>query len=229
MQNLSPEQAFDDLLAHLPVDEAAKAELAATMRSKNRIYHSFEHLGILWSRHRLYGGGEGLWTQELDAPIACAIAYHDSVYDAGRSDNERRSAEFWLRASVDCGVRKTDRDWVADSIVATRDHLGYRPEIEMSHDLGENGAGRLRERARLWILDLDLTPLGEPPEIFDRNTAALRRESSHLGDAEWATANRKFLRRLFDAPRIFRSASLNAIFEAPARRNIARALGAQTP
>ena len=224
MQNPSPVQAFDDLLAHIPVSGAAKAELAAMMQAEDRFYHSFEHLGILWRRHRLHGGGEG-FAPPLDVSIACAIAYHDCVCDPRRQDNERKSAELWLSASADCGLDKSERDWVAGTILATRDHLGYRPDVAFSHDPSPNNIAPPAERARFWMLDLDLTPLGETPEVFERNTAALRRKSSHLGDAEWATANRKFLGRLFGAPRIYRTATLNELYEARARRNIGRALG----
>ena len=42
---------------------------------------------------------------------------------------------------------------------ATKDHLAYAPDAKAA-----SAEARLRERARAWVLDLDLTPLGEPPD-----------------------------------------------------------------
>ena len=81
---------------------------------------------------------------------------------------------------------------------------------------------RLRERARVWMLDLDLTPLGEPPDVFDDNTRRLREESRHLSDEQWRASMLAFQRHLLAAPRIYRSPELAAIYEAAARRNLAR-------
>jgi predicted metal-dependent HD superfamily phosphohydrolase len=208
---------FASLLFVLPVDDGAKAELSAMLRAPDRVYHGVRHLALIWRRHRRYAALEGLTGPEIEPLIACAIAYHDCVYDSRRRDNEARSAEVWMRASERSSLGDEDRKWVADTILATADHLGYSP----------TAGGRLRERARIWMLDLDLTPLGGDPAEFDRDAASLRREASHLTDAEWDVGRRSFLRRILEAPQIFRSPALAAVFEAGARANIARLLGSQ--
>jgi predicted metal-dependent HD superfamily phosphohydrolase len=159
----------------------------------------------------------GLADPAIDTLVACAIAYHDSVYDHSRSDNEDRSAEFWLRASAGSGVDDEDRQWVAQTIRATKDHLAYAPDAKAA-----SAEARLRERARAWVLDLDLTPLGEPPDVFDGNTRLLRAESGHLSDEAWEASMLAFGRRFLAAPRIYRFPELAAIFESSARRNLAR-------
>jgi predicted metal-dependent HD superfamily phosphohydrolase len=210
-------RGLQDLFEHVPLDDRAKGQLIDEMSKPNRLYHGVGHLELLWRRHRLYSGGVGLADPAIDTLVACAIAYHDSVYDHSRSDNEDRSAEFWLRASAGSGVDDEDRQWVAQTIRATKDHLAYAPDAKAA-----SAEARLRERARAWVLDLDLTPLGEPPDVFDGNTRLLRAESGHLSDEAWEASMLAFGRRFLAAPRIYRFPELGAIFESSARRNLAR-------
>ena len=78
----------------------------------------------------------------------------------------------------------------------------------------------MRERARLWVLDLDLTPLGEKPGVFARNTRLLRSEAADMTDSQWKEALKKFYQRFLDAPHIYRFTELAEIFESQARRNL---------
>lgn len=206
---------FDALLARVPLPSRAKAELSAMMESGERHYHGVGHLALLWRRHRLYAAAEGVDAPEVETLIACAIAYHDCVYERGRRDNEERSAEVWLRASAGAPLSEPDRNWVADTIRATADHLAY-PDPAAD--------APLRERARVWALDLDLTPLGEADADFDRNTALLRLEVPHLSDAQYDAGRLGFLRKFSAAPRVYRTPTLAAQFEAQARANFARQL-----
>jgi len=206
---------FNALLARVPVSDRAKSELTAMMESPERHYHGVNHLALLWRRHRLYAAAEGLDGPAIETLIACAIAYHDCVYERGRRDNEARSADVWLAASANAPLSQSDRLWVADTIRATADHLAY-PDPAPDAPLAE--------RARVWTLDLDLTPLGEIDVEFDRNTELLRLEVPHLTDAQYDAGRLGFLRKLAAAPRVYRTPTLAATFEAQARANFARQL-----
>lgn len=208
---------LQDLFEHVPLDDRAKGQLFDEMSRPDRLYHGVGHLETLWRRHRLYSGRVGLADPVTDTLVACAIAYHDSVYDFSGSDNEGRSAENWLRASAGSSVSEADRQWVAATIRATKDHLGYAPRRKAA-----NARGKLRERAREWVLDLDLTPLGEPPDIYQHNTGLLRAEQKHLSDSEWDAGLMAFRKRFLAAPQIYRFPELAAIYDASARRNLAR-------
>ena len=215
MTNQPDRRDFDALLARVPLPERAKSELSAMMETEGRHYHGVNHLALLWRRHRLYAAAEGLDAAGIETLIACAIAYHDCVYERGRRDNEERSAEVWLRASAASLLSDADRQWVAETIRATADHLAY-PDPAAD--------APLRERARLWVLDLDLTPLGEADADFDRNTELLRLEVPHLTEAQYDAGRLGFLRKISDAPRVYRTPTLAAQFEAQARANFARQL-----
>jgi predicted metal-dependent HD superfamily phosphohydrolase len=200
---------FSDLLDAATLSTADRADLVSRVCHPARRYHGRDHLATLWRRHLdLCRGGE------FDHPrdhrmIASAIAYHDAVHEPGRLDNELRSAALW-RAHAG-GLAPEEAVWVAETIEATADHL-RSPDALAGDKLG---------RMRLWVLDLDLTPLGEQPDEFALNTALLRAEFSDLDDRAWEQGRLKFLRRFLQAPRIYRSPAIAAVFEAQARRNIA--------
>ena len=223
-----------DLLAQVPVAEVVKRDVVRRMDGAERFYHGLDHLALLWRRHRRYGAAEGLLEEPIATLIASAILFHDCIYDVRRFDSEERSARHWLASSHDSGLAEADRLWVADTIRATKAHLAYQPSaaFRRSDAAGEVDAPQhesdatLRERARVWVLDLDLTPLGEEPAVFDENSRLLRRETPHLDDAASAQMRLRFLGLFAEAPTIYRTATLAAAFEAQARRNIALTCGA---
>lgn len=157
-------------------------------------YHGAAHVGLLWLRHLLHEGVAD------ERGMALALLFHDAVYRAGAADNEARSAALTL----DAAGQDAEAKWAARAILATTDHLDYA-----------GGDPRV-----LRLLDLDLTPLAERPEVFDRNTAALRIEAAYLSDAEWSDSQRRFRTSMLARAPLFRS-GLDT-YEMPARRNLTR-------
>ena len=201
-----------DLLSHVPLDASACTDLHARMSSPQRFYHGLSHLALLWSRHLEIAHEPRFGDGHARCLAACAIAFHDAVLETSRSDNEERSALLWRDAATG-RLPAEDVAWVADTIRATRDHLK-----------APDAADCWRDRLRLRILDLDLTPLGEDPLVFKRNARLLRREDPHVPFTIWNEHRLEFLRKFKSAVRIYRGAEIAARFEAPARLNIAREL-----
>lgn len=206
-------EKLDALLERVPVTEAARRDLRRRLRNPARHYHDARHVTLLWERHLRFRIGLSVPPEPWDTLFACAIAFHDAVHDPRRRDNEAASAALWRDAGAVIDADGTA--WVSGTIEATADHLGARPEPGMTEEAWV---------ARLWMLDLDLTPIGEVAPDFAANTTRLRREFAHVDDATWEEGRLAFLRRLGAAPRLFRSDALAAAFEAPARSNIAREL-----
>jgi predicted metal-dependent HD superfamily phosphohydrolase len=200
---------FAQLMSHVPVPTAAAADLHARLAGPDRHYHGLAHVELLWQRH-LRHASPALAAPPWHGLIACAIAFHDAIYDAARKDNEARSAELWRSAGP--ALPQPQVDWVAGTIMATADHLGTTPEP---------GMDAAAWAARAWMLDLDLTPLGEDPATFDANTEALRREFHHLSEAQWQQGRTAFLRRFAAAPVLFRTPALRDVFEGRTRANLA--------
>lgn len=188
---------FGALLARADLSAAAGAELRHRYAEPHRAYHDAAHVGLLWLRHLMHGGDPG------DRDMALAILFHDAVYEPLAQDNEAQSAA--LAAQLVRG----DTGWVQAAILATADHLAY--------------AGA--DCRMLRLLDLDLTPLAETPEVFARNTALLRREYAAVAEPAWRAGRGRVLARFLAAKPLFRT-RLSAIYEAPARANLTAAIAA---
>ncbi len=201
-----------DLIAHVPVHEAARATVLGFLDGADRHYHGLAHVALLWARHLQFSVGTALAADTPTRLIACAIAYHDAIYDPTRRDNEARSAALWRDHAAPGPMPATEVDWVTETIIATSDHFG------------QTKGGHSWASARTWLLDLDLTPLGETADDFTRNTALLRAEYAHLAEPEWVAGRAAFLASLARHPMLFRTPILHDRFEAAARRNIAAAL-----
>jgi predicted metal-dependent HD superfamily phosphohydrolase len=201
------------MLALVPTGDGAKARLVAEMSGATRHYHGLNHLATLWERHVAMSPLVGLDFGRAHVLMASAIAYHDAVYVAGAKDNEELSALLWLSDSASADMAAEDREWVAGTIRATTDHLRCNA-----------GEGDWMGWARQWMVDLDLTPLGEEPDVFDRNTDDLRNEFSYLTDAEWDAGRLAFLLGFGKCGRIYRTPLVHDLFEGAARANIARQL-----
>ena len=205
--------SFDALISIVPVTDQARCELTRRMRAPDRFYHRDEHLALLWQRHRSLGRNSAFQAPRLNRLIASAIAFHDAVLDTTRSDNEAASAVLWREMAGAAGQLSPDEiDWVAVTIEGTARHLAPWP------------AEGLLERARIWVLDLDLTPLGERPEVFLRDSQRLRAEHMHLDAAAWRRKRLGFLAQLAGAPCLFRTGVIADTFEVPARANLRREL-----
>lgn len=204
-----------DLFSQLMISDQAKADLERRMRDPSRHYHTLHHLDLLWRRHRCYSEAEGL-PASLQGLIALAIAYHDAVYVGGHLDNEEASASLWLEVSATaCPLPVDDRHWVADTIRATANHIGAGVAIE--------GADA-RTHARQWVLDLDLTPLGELPAIFDDNMVLLGAEVPHLSAQQSKASCLSAIRHFASARPLYRCSSIARPFEDAARMNFNRYL-----
>ena len=205
----------DALFSALPIPEMAKQDLARRMAEPSRHYHARNHIELLWRRHRRFGPEADLGSRHQPL-IAMAIAFHDAVYVGGAADNEARSAALWLEVSANGTVcAEMDRIWVADTILATADHLRDGARLDLADS---------RSRARQWVLDLDLTPLGDEPAVFDANMDDLAAELPDMPIAERKASLLAALGRFATAQPLYRCAVLRAAFEASAQNNLARHL-----
>lgn len=188
---------FGALLARADIPVRAAQGVRHRYGEAHRAYHDAAHVGLLWLRHLMHGGDPG------DRDMALAILFHDVVYEPLAGDNEARSAEVFA-ALVPNGS-----GWVQDAIRATAHHLDYA-----------GGDCRIQR-----LLDLDLTPLAETPEVFARNTALLRHEYAAVTEPAWRAGRHQVLARFAAADRLFRT-RLSVIYEAPARANLTAEIAA---
>jgi predicted metal-dependent HD superfamily phosphohydrolase len=195
-------------LAALP--PAMRAALEAAYADPPRAYHDFGHVLEVLGHYDTVAAGPG-WMQPDE--IFLAICYHDAIYDAGRRDNEARSATLareaiarWLPGH---GI---DAHRVALLVESTARHGRLHPDEV--------------DREAALFLDCDMAILGAAPERFDAYDRGIAREYRGRAPAWLFNFNRRrFLKSLLEAPRIFLSNFFHERLDAAARANLRRALG----
>ncbi len=188
------------------IDPATRAELTALYQAPDRHYHGIRHiealLALLGEHRQAFADPEA---------VEAAIWFHDAIYDSRRKDNETASAALAaerLNGHVD--APRLAR--IVRMIEATATH--EVPEFEDE---------TARQDAALF-LDMDLSILGAPAEVFDAYEAAVRREYGWVSDADWRTSRAAVLRAFLARTRIFHTDIFVELFEAPARENMAASL-----
>ena len=78
------------------------------------------------------------------------------------------------------------------------------------------------------LIDIDLSILGAPPEIFDRYDTAIREEYSWVPEVMYTAGRAKVLRLFLERDVIFTTPSFRDEREEQARANLTRALDALT-
>jgi predicted metal-dependent HD superfamily phosphohydrolase len=184
-------------LSPLTLPQSTWQALEQAYATPPRAYHTLEHVLEVarhWAAQR--------WAQPNETFLA--VLFHDAIYEAGRSDNEERSAQLCARL---CG----DNPHVSELILLTARHGKLTP-----HDVDE-------EAAR--FLDCDMAILGAEPSVFARYEQQIAAEYAPVvGPDAYAAGRRQFLERLLARPRIFLSDDFHRRFDGRARENLRSAL-----
>lgn len=197
----------------LPTPMLSALELAYA--TPPRAYHHFGHVQDVLHRFAEVTVGPG-WTQP--AEVYLAVLYHDAVYEAGRKDNEARSASLamaevaqWL---PEAGV---DTLRVAELIDLTTRHGQLSP--------GDFGGDGFSLDAR-HFLDCDMAILGAEPAVFDAYDRGIEEEyRGHVPGFLFRLNRKRFLKGLLARERIFLSEFFHQRFDAAARANLKRVMG----
>lgn len=183
-------------------DPPAFEPIAAAYCAPGRHYHNLDHIA-----HCLAELDPAI-ASGLDVdPVALELAlwFHDVVYDPTRADNAKQSARGAAKVMKDFSVSHRS-DTVTRLISLTRhDHAPKTPD------------GRL-------MVDIDLSILGQRPDVFDAYDRAIRREYAHVDDGAFAAGRAKVLRQFLDRPAIYQTAGFRERYEQSARENLQRAV-----
>jgi predicted metal-dependent HD superfamily phosphohydrolase len=165
-----------------------------------RHYHTLDHVMAVLDQLEAVRG-------ELEHPADAELAvwFHDAVYDPKRNDNESRSAELARQRVEEAGAPPAEVARITSMILDTR-----HQEAASSPDGAQ-------------VADADLAILAAPGEEFDQYEQAIRREYSHLTDAEFDQGRATFLAAVLRRPRIYQTARF-AHLEPLARANLTRSL-----
>jgi len=177
------------------------AIIEAAYSEQHRRYHTAAHLQECLGLLDRVGG-----PAERRHEIELAIWLHDVVYVPWRSDNEERSAAMAVRWLGACDADPQAADRVRRLILATK-HV----EPPRDHD-------------EALLQDIDLGVLGAPPERYDEYEAQIRGEYRRLPSFVFRSRRSRILRSFLARETIYRTPWFLEHREAPARRNLTRAL-----
>ena len=184
---------------------ACEAALRAAYARPPRAYHSAAHVD------EVVGEFERVADWDRPGEVFWAILCHDAIYEAGRTDNEARSAALARRlAGAHLRDAALDLDRVEQLILLTARHGGL------------TGADLDREAAR--FVDCDMAILGAAPARFDAYDDAIRAEYAHVPADAYRAGRARFLAGLLAAPRIYCSDPFHDRLDAAARANLRRAV-----
>lgn len=201
--------------APLTLPTAMLSALEAAYATPPRAYHDFRHVQEVLRHFAEVSAGPG-WTQP--AEVYLAVLYHDATYEAGRKDNESRSAALamaqiaqWL---PDTGI---DVLRVAELINLTTRHGQLSPD-----DFDGDGLAL----DTLHFLDCDMAILGADPAVFDAYDRGIEEEyRGHVPGFLFRLNRRRFLKGLLARERIFLSELFHQRYDAAARANLKRVIG----
>ena len=181
-----------------PLPAALTGNLAARYAEPHRHYHTLAHVQALLRHldtHRALA--------RRPAHIEAAIWYHDVVYDTRRRDNEICSADVVRFELMSIGWLGVDVERVAGMVEATQHHRAADDDTDT-----------------LLFLDLDLSVLGAAPAAYDAYRRAIRAEFDWVPDADYRVGRAGVLRAFLDRAAIYRTPTLQTLWEATARTNL---------
>ncbi len=191
--------------------------LWARIRAQGNAYEIYDNLIAQYSEsHRAYHTlahieqclNELEQTRQLaDNPDAVELAlwYHDAIYDTKAKDNEEKSAKLLAEVMKDA-LPNNFIMYVVNLIMATKHTtIPTYPDIKL-------------------VVDIDLSILGQPENIFDEYEQQIRKEYEWVPEDAFVAGRsgilKSFLGRLF----IYSTGFFRTKYETQARQNIARSL-----
>ena len=189
----------------LEVPAVMWSDLEAAYQTLPRAYHNIQHVHEVTAHYQNVAASIG-WQNPKE--VYLAVLYHDAIYQAGRKDNEARSAELALLAIEKyLGDESIDVAKVKSLVELTARHGHLHSEI-----LDQDAAH---------FLDCDMAILGADAAQFLAYDKAIASEyRGKLPGWMFQFYRRKFLKSLLDSPRIYLSNSFFESYEAKARANI---------
>jgi predicted metal-dependent HD superfamily phosphohydrolase len=178
--------------------DAVFADLARRYSEPQRHYHNARHIEECLEEF-------SAWRSKAEDPIALefSIWFHDAIYEPQQSDNEEQSA--LLAARVLAG-NKSLVECVSSLILTTKNH----------------SPGNIPDAALL--IDIDLSILGKPTELFWEYEKQIRKEYSWVPLPQYAEKRAAILRAFLSRDFIFRTYEYRERLETQARANLAASI-----
>lgn len=172
-------------------------EIVENHSEKERYYHTLNHLENILSQ--LTAVKQEI--QNWDA-ILFTLYYHDVIYDAQKSDNEEKSAEFAENRMSKASIPVAIIQLCKTQILATKSH-------QTSSNPDTN-----------YFTDADLSILGQSWEQYLLYCDNVRKEYSIYPDSLYNPGRTKVLSHFLEMERIFKTDFFHNKYEESAKMNI---------
>lgn len=183
----------------LAADGETYEALIGAHAEKHRFYHTLDHIAACL-RHL------DSIRDQLERPneVEMALWFHDAVYEPFSNSNEEDSAEWaadWLQ---DRGADKAVFCRIADHILATKAHKS---------PVDTDGQ---------FMLDIDLSILGTPTEVYDEFELNIRREYKRVPAFIFRKKRKAILEGFLSRDRLYMTDHFHRKFDGSARVNLLR-------
>ena len=180
-------------------DESDYRRVRRAWRGMGRHYHTLTHLEACLreldeTRELAVRAGE----------VELALWFHDAIYRSWRRDNELRSAEMAVNVLRAASIESVER--IRQMVLAT---------MHRDDDLGGDTA---------LVVDIDLSILGQPPEIYAQFERAIRREYWWVTRARYVAGRGAVLKGFIGRAAIYQHDHFHEKYEKQARANITAAI-----
>jgi predicted metal-dependent HD superfamily phosphohydrolase len=198
----------------LSLPAGQRQALEAAYATPPRAYHNFDHVQEVLRHYHAVAEGPG-WRQPREVQLA--VLYHDAIYEAGRGDNEARSAQ---------SAREAIARWLPDQDIDIERVVQL---IELTSRHGGLASADVDAEAALF-LDCDMAILAASPEVFDAYDRGIAQEYKGVVPG-WIfrRKRRQFLKALLARERIYLSDFFHARLDAAARANLRRVTHSGSP
>jgi len=176
-------------------------EIEENYCNKRRHYHTLQHLENLFFQLTETRAQINDWNC-----ILFSIFYHDVIYNALKTNNEERSAEFAQNRMQLLGVPHMVIENCMQKILASKKHV-WSDEPDTN-----------------FFTDADLSILGQQWEVYLAYSQNIRKEYSLFPDIIYQPGRKKVLLRFLQMERIFKTDFFFNKFEITARENLQREL-----
>lgn len=177
------------------------ALLSDSYSQPHRRYHNLEHI-----EHCLAEFDRAVGLAERPDEVEVATWLHDLVYDPRAADNEEKSALLGREMLATVGTAEFVINRVEELILATK-----------------HGEPPVSQDARL-LVDIDLSILGQPSDVFDSYERSIRLEYSWVPAAAYVAGRSSVLRAFLDRPRLYFTDHFERLYDLQAKANMTRAL-----
>jgi predicted metal-dependent HD superfamily phosphohydrolase len=176
------------------------AQLSDAYGHKDRYYHNAQHIGKMLGLLEQYQAK--LKSVHL---YYLAAFYHDIIYNALRTDNEQKSAE-WAAADFQAmGIKKGDSEFVQKLILLTSGHA--ESDKILSHE-------------EALFLDSDIQILGSEFYVYQEYSKNIRKEYQRIPELIYYQKRMAFLKKMQAQKRLFNSPEFKKSYEKQARENL---------